>query len=129
MALKDSTFLGTESIGRLLLRLSWPAVVSTVINMLYNLVDRVYIGNGVGKEALAGLALTMPIMIIIAAFGMMPGAQERLFDALKKAAPHLKDYLSCALPTSNSDEQKKKKKKRDSLSAMWTVTKYQSLCN
>ena len=36
---------------------------------------------------------------------LMPGAQERLFDALKKAAPHLKDYLSCALPTSNSDEQ------------------------
>ena len=73
MALKDSTFLGTENIRRLLLRLSWPAVVSTVINMLYNLVDRVYIGNGVGKEALAGLALTMPIMIIIAAFGMMGG--------------------------------------------------------
>ena len=56
-----------------MLRLSWPAVVSTVINMLYNLVDRIYIGNGVGKEALAGLALTMPIMIIIAAFGMMGG--------------------------------------------------------
>ena len=35
----------------------------------------------------------------------MPGAQERLFDALKKAAPHLKDYLSCALPTSESNEQ------------------------
>ena len=36
---------------------------------------------------------------------LMPGAQERLFDALKKAAPHLKDYPSCALPTSDSDEQ------------------------
>ena len=36
---------------------------------------------------------------------LMPGAQERLFDALKKAAPHLKDYLSCALPTSESNEQ------------------------
>ena len=35
----------------------------------------------------------------------MPGVQERLFDALKKAAPHLKDYLSCALPTLDSDEQ------------------------
>lgn len=73
MALRDSTFLGTEKISRLLLRLSWPAIVSTVINMLYNLVDRIYIGNGVGKEALAGLALTMPIMIIIGAFGMMGG--------------------------------------------------------
>ena len=73
MALKDSTFLGTEKITKLLLRLSWPAIVSTVINMLYNIVDRIYIGNGVGKEALAGLALTMPIMIIIAAFGMMGG--------------------------------------------------------
>ena len=36
---------------------------------------------------------------------LMPGAQERLFDALKKVAPHLKDYLSCAFPTSDSDEQ------------------------
>ena len=36
---------------------------------------------------------------------LMPGAQERLFDALKKAAPHLKDYPSCALPTLDSDEQ------------------------
>ena len=36
---------------------------------------------------------------------LMLGAQERLFDALKKAAPHLKGYLSCALPTSDSDEQ------------------------
>ena len=35
----------------------------------------------------------------------MPGVQERLFEALKKAAPHLKDYLSCALPTLDSDEQ------------------------
>ena len=35
----------------------------------------------------------------------MLGAQERLFDALKKAAPHLKDYPSCAVPTSDSDEQ------------------------
>ena len=36
---------------------------------------------------------------------LMPGAQERLFDAFKKAAPHLKDYPSCALPTLDSDEQ------------------------
>ena len=35
----------------------------------------------------------------------MPGAQERLFDALKKAAPHLKDYPSCAIPTLDSNEQ------------------------
>ena len=70
---KDSSFLGKEPIGRLLLKLSWPAIVSTVINMLYNLVDRAFIGNGVGKDALAGLALTMPYMIILAAFGMMGG--------------------------------------------------------
>ena len=36
---------------------------------------------------------------------LMPEAQERLFDAFKKAAPHLKDYPSCAFPTSDSDEQ------------------------
>lgn len=48
-------------------------MVSMLINMLYNVVDRAYIGNGVGTEALAGLALTMPLMILTAAFGMMGG--------------------------------------------------------
>ena len=36
---------------------------------------------------------------------LMPGAQERLYDAIKQAPPHLKDFLSCALPTPDSDEQ------------------------
>jgi len=73
MAIKDSSYLGTSSIPSLMIQLSWPAVVSLFINMLYNLVDRIYIGNGVGTDALAGLALTSPLMILIAAFGMMAG--------------------------------------------------------
>ncbi len=69
-----SEFLGTEPIRKLLWRLSIPAVISTTVNMLYNIVDRLYIGNGVGKEAIAGLVLTTPYMIILGAFGMMFGA-------------------------------------------------------
>ncbi len=70
---KNSDFLGTAPIGRLLRDLSLPAMISATVNLLYNLVDRLYIGNGIGKEAIAGLVLTGPYMIILGAFGMMAG--------------------------------------------------------
>ena len=70
---KNSEFLGTAPIGRLLRDLSLPAMISATVNLLYNLVDRLYIGNGIGKEAIAGLVLTGPYMIILGAFGMMAG--------------------------------------------------------
>ena len=50
---KKSDFMGTESIGKLLFRLSLPAIVAQVINLLYNLVDRIYIGHMPGDGALA----------------------------------------------------------------------------
>lgn len=66
--------LGTRSIRRLLFIYALPAVISQVISSIYNLCDRIFIGNGVGDLAIAGLAITMPIMNIIHAFGSLVGA-------------------------------------------------------
>ena len=67
--------LGTESIGKLLFKYSLPAITGMIVNALYNIVDRMYIGHikGVGSYALSGLAITFPISIIIMAFGMLVG--------------------------------------------------------
>ncbi|MGH4139184.1 MATE family efflux transporter [Clostridium sp.] len=67
--------LGTESIGKLLLKFSIPAITGMIVSALYNIVDRIYIGhiNGVGSYALSGLAITFPISVIIMAFGMLVG--------------------------------------------------------
>ncbi|MGN0866168.1 MAG: MATE family efflux transporter [Oligosphaeraceae bacterium] len=68
-----SDFMGTEPVHRLLRRFALPAMVSSLVNCLYNIVDRLYLGHAVGPDAIAGLALTMPYMIVLAAFGMMIG--------------------------------------------------------
>jgi len=67
--------LGEEKISKLLLKFSIPAVVGMIVNALYNVVDRIYIGNipDIGGVALTGVGLTMPIMTIILAFGMLIG--------------------------------------------------------
>ena len=63
-----------EKVSRLLLQYAIPAVVGTMVNALYNIVDRVFIGQGVGALAMAGLTLTFPILLFLQAFGMLIGA-------------------------------------------------------
>jgi len=67
--------LETESIGKLLFKFSIPAITGMIVNALYNIVDRIYIGHikGVGSYALSGLAITFPISVIIMAFSMLVG--------------------------------------------------------
>ncbi len=67
--------LGTEPIGKLLIKYSLPAIVGMMVNGLYNVIDRMFIGNipGVGPLAITGLGITMPIMTIIIAFGSLIG--------------------------------------------------------
>jgi Na+-driven multidrug efflux pump len=65
--------LGTAPIGKLLIKLSLPATFAMVVNGLYNLVDTIYIGRGVGTEAIGGLALAFPAQMLIMAFGMSVG--------------------------------------------------------
>lgn len=68
-----SEFLGTEPIGKLLFRLALPTVAAQIINMLYNIVDRIYIGHmpGDGDLALTGLGICMPIILIVSAFAAL----------------------------------------------------------
>ena len=67
--------LGEEKISKLLIQFSVPAIIGMMVNTLYNIVDRMYIGNipEVGGLALTGVGITMPIMTIILAFGMLVG--------------------------------------------------------
>jgi putative MATE family efflux protein len=65
--------LATEKVSKLLIKFSIPAIVGMLVNALYNIVDRIFIGNGVGALAISGLSITFPIVIIIMAFGMLVG--------------------------------------------------------
>lgn len=68
--------LGTEKLGKLILSMGIPTLIAQVINLLYNIVDRMYIGHieGVGATALTGVGLTLPIIMIITAFSNFVGA-------------------------------------------------------
>lgn len=71
--MKDNSFLGTEPIGKLLFKLAVPTVIAQLINMLYNMVDRIYIGRipGDGALALTGVGVCMPLIMIISAFAAL----------------------------------------------------------
>lgn len=66
--------LATEPVGRLLWRYSLPAVVGMLVMSLYNVIDRIFIGQGVGAEAITGLAITFPVMNVASALGVLIGA-------------------------------------------------------
>ena len=65
--------LETMPVGRLLWKYSLPAVVGIVVMSIYNVIDRIFIGQGVGPDAIAGLAITFPVMNVSAAFGVLIG--------------------------------------------------------
>jgi putative MATE family efflux protein len=65
--------LGTERISKLLLRFSIPAITGMLVNALYNVVDRIFVGQGVNEIALGGLSLVLPLMTISLAFAMLFG--------------------------------------------------------
>jgi len=71
----EKEFLGTEPVGRLLLKLALPTVTAQIINMLYNIVDRIYIGHihDVGAMALTGVGVCMPLIMIVSAFASLVG--------------------------------------------------------
>lgn len=67
--------LGTEKISKLLINLALPAIIAQLVNMLYNIVDRIYIGHipEIGARALTGVGVTFPIIMIITAFSALIG--------------------------------------------------------
>lgn len=75
--------LGTGNIKRLLFEYSGPAIVAMMASSLYNIIDRIFIGKGVGALAISGLALTFPLMNLAAAFGAMIGAGGSALVSIK----------------------------------------------
>lgn len=73
---EKETRLGTEKIGKLMLAMAIPSVIAQVINILYSIVDRIYIGHikGIGTEALTGVGVAFPIVILVSAFSAFAGA-------------------------------------------------------
>lgn len=71
----ENNVLGTKSVKELFIKLSVPAVVAQIVNLAYNMVDRMYIGHlaGIGPTALTGVGVTMPIIMLISAFSSLIG--------------------------------------------------------
>lgn len=72
---QDKDFLGREPVGKLLLHLALPTIAAQIINMLYNIVDRIYIGHipDIGGMALTGVGVCMPLIMIVSAFAALIG--------------------------------------------------------
>lgn len=88
---KNHIELGTESIGKLLMRYAIPSIIASTAMALYNITDSIFIGHGVGALAISGLAITFPLMNISAAFGTLVGAGASSLLSLRLGQ---KDYDS-----------------------------------
>ncbi|KAA6350565.1 Multidrug export protein MepA [termite gut metagenome] len=81
--------LGTENIGKLLIQYAAPAIIATTAASLYNIIDSIFIGHGVGALAISGLALTFPLMNLGAAFGSLVGMGASILMSVRLGQ---KDY-------------------------------------
>ena len=86
-----ATELGTEPIGKLLMQYAVPAIIAMTASSLYNMVDSIFIGHGVGPMAISGLAITFPLMNLAAAFGSLVGVGASTLVSVKLGQ---KDYAS-----------------------------------
>ena len=84
--------LASGPIGRLLIAYSWPALVAMTLNALYAVVDRVFIGHGCGKDAMAGVQLALPAMMLLTSFGPLIGVGHAALLSIKLG---LGDRESC----------------------------------
>ena len=89
MEQKSPTVLGKEPIGKLLIQYSIPAIIAMTASSLYNMIDSIFIGHGVGPLAISGLALTFPLMNLSAAFGSLVGVGASTLMSVKLGQ---KDY-------------------------------------
>ncbi len=69
----STTRIGTDSVGRLLLRFSIPSIVGMLINALYNIVDRMFIGYGVGAHGIASVTISFPLVLMMISFSILIG--------------------------------------------------------
>lgn len=82
--------LGTEKISKLLMRYAIPAIVAMTAASLYNMMDSIFIGHGVGKLAITGLAVTFPFINLAAAFGSLVGVGASTLVSVKMGQKDLK---------------------------------------
>lgn len=92
------TELGTQPISKLLRQYAMPAIIAMTASSLYNMVDSIYIGQGVGSMAFSGLTITFPLMNILAAFGSLVGVGASALIAIKLGQ---KDYDTAKLVLGN----------------------------
>lgn len=83
--------LGTQPIGKLLMQYAIPAIIAMTASSLYNMIDSIFIGNGVGPLAISGLAITFPLMNLAAAFGSLVGVGASTLISVKLGQ---KDYAT-----------------------------------
>ena len=86
---KAALELGTKPVGKLLMQYAIPAIIAMTASSLYNMVDSIFIGQGVGPLAISGLAITFPLMNLSAAFGAAVGVGASTFISVKQGQ---KDY-------------------------------------
>jgi len=75
--------IGSERIGKLLFDFSVPAIIGMLVNAVYNIVDRIYVGQGVDPLGIAGITLVMPVMMVIQAFSMLIGVGANALFAIR----------------------------------------------
>ncbi len=95
----NATALGTEPVSKLLVQYSIPAIIAMTAASLYNMVDSIFIGQGVGAMAISGLAVTFPLMNLSAAFGAMVGVGASTLISVK-LGQH--DYRTAQLVLGNT---------------------------
>ena len=78
--------LANDSVGALILKFSIPSIAGMLVNGLYNVMDRVFVGRGVGPEALAGVAIVFPLMLLVMSAGMLVGMGASSLIALRLGA-------------------------------------------
>ena len=86
---KATLELGTRPVGKLLLQYAMPAIVAMMASSLYNMVDSIFIGQGVGAMAISGLAITFPFMNLSGAIGACIGVGASTYLSVKLGQ---KDY-------------------------------------
>ena len=97
---KQSTLeLGTKPVGKLLMQYALPAIIAMTAASLYNMVDSIFIGQGVGALAISGLAITFPFMNLSAAFGAAVGVGASTYLSVKLGQ---KDYKTAETILGNS---------------------------
>lgn len=81
--MNDPHILGTERIGKLLVQYSIPAIIGMTITSLYNIIDSIFIGHGVGAMGIAGLAITFPLMNLVVAFCTLVSAGGAAISSIR----------------------------------------------